>query len=101
MVVTSELRDVSRMALRDVNYEIGAFVTLVDSGRFDSWWEERPQLLIGQISGADIVALSRSDLTAPEQQARIRTIVGAYANGIVAISSRHPPGVEDILRRIG
>ena len=34
-VVTQELRDVSAMGLRDIKYDIGPFITLVDGPDFD------------------------------------------------------------------
>ena len=62
MIVTRELRDVVKMGLRDMRYEIGPLITLIDVSYFDFQWEERSRLLTGQIEDADIVDISRTDL---------------------------------------
>lgn len=61
MIVTKELQDVLNMGLRDIRYEIGPFITLIDGPSFSFQWEERPKLIQGQLRNADIVVLSRSD----------------------------------------
>ena len=61
MIVTKELQDVLKMGLRDIRYEIGPLITLIDGPTFSFQWEERPKLIQGQIQNADIVVLSRSD----------------------------------------
>ncbi len=62
MVVTQELRDVMAMGRRDITYEIGPLITLVNGPEFDSQWQNRSFLMIGQMKDADLVLLSRSDL---------------------------------------
>ncbi len=62
MVVTQELRDVMAMGRRDITYEIGPLITLVNGPKFDSQWQNRSFLMIGQMKDADLVLLSRSDL---------------------------------------
>lgn len=62
MVLTSEMRNATSMGLRDVKYAVGPFITLVDGPAFEVSWEERRPLILGQVEGADAVAVSRSDL---------------------------------------
>lgn len=50
------------MGLRDIRYDVGPIITLIDTPSFDFNWQERPKLLLGQIEGAGVVALSRTDL---------------------------------------
>lgn len=61
MIVTKELQDVLKMGLRDIRYEIGPFITLIDGPTFSFQWQERPKLIQGQLQNADIVVLSRID----------------------------------------
>ncbi len=70
MIVTQELRTVTNMGLRDIKYDIGPFITLIDGPSFSFQWQERPKLLLGQIQDADSIALSRTDLIdAPRNRA--------------------------------
>lgn len=100
MVVTKELRDVSAMALRDVSYDIGAFITLVDGPMFDSWWSDRRQLLLGQVADADLLAISRTDLLKSEQVEQVQVNLEPYANGMMALSTRHGWGVDEVVGQI-
>ncbi len=60
MVVTRELRDVAAMGTRDIRYEPGPFLTLVDGPSFPFLWEERQRLLKGHMAGADLVAVTHA-----------------------------------------
>jgi G3E family GTPase len=62
LIVTRELKNVVKMGLRDIRYDVGPIITLIDTPSFDFNWQERPKLLLGQIEGAGVVALSRTDL---------------------------------------
>ncbi len=64
MVVSREIREVAAMGQRDIRYLVGPLITLVDAETFDFNWQERLALLMGQMRGADLVLLSRSDLVA-------------------------------------
>ena len=70
MIVTKELRNVTKMGLRDIQYDIGPFITLIDGPSFSFNWEERPKLLLGQMQDADRVAISRTDLINVAEQAK-------------------------------
>ncbi len=62
MVVTSELRSVLSMGLRDIEYTVGPLITLIDGPTFTFNFEERKRLLLGQIRETDRIAISRIDL---------------------------------------
>ena len=86
MVVTQELRDVAAMGNRDVRYQIGPLITLVDAQRFPFMWAERQQLMIGQIKGADIVVLSRIDRIEDPRRAYAKSCVLTAAELVRSIS---------------
>lgn len=62
LIVNRELKNVVKMGLRDIRYDVGPTITLIDAPSFNFNWQERPKLLLGQIEGAGVVALSRTDL---------------------------------------
>lgn len=62
MVVTTELRSVLSMGLRDIQYTVGPFITLVDGPNFHFNFEERKRLILGQVNDADRIAVNRIDL---------------------------------------
>lgn len=99
-VLTHELRTVAGMALRDISYEIGAFITLVDGSMFDTWWEERRELLLGQVSGADLVAVSQADVLQPEELEQVQKKLNAHAQGVLALSVPEGWGVEQMVAGI-
>ena len=100
-VVTQELRNVSAMGLRDIKYDIGPFITLLDGPAFDFLWEERNPLLVGQINDADWVAISRVDLVQPEQLIAIQNTLHAYRNPVFGLSVPQGLGLEEVMTKIG
>lgn len=100
MVVTRELQNVTAMGHRDVRYRIGPLITLVDAPRFQFMWAERQQLIIGQISGADIVALSRIDRLEDSSPDAIRKVLRPYCNGIDLLNVHDPDSVEKIMMNV-
>ncbi len=100
MVVTQELQNVTAMGHRDVRYQIGPLVTLVDAPRFPFMWAERQQLMIGQIKGADIVALSRIDRLEDSSPDEIRNVLGPYCNGINLLSVHDSDSLEQVLMKV-
>ena len=96
-VVTQELRDVTAMGLRDIKYDIGPFITLVDGPDFDFLWQERNPLLVGQINDADLVAISRVDLIQSEQITAIQNILHEYRNPVFGLSLRQGIGLEEVI----
>ena len=100
MVVTQELRDVAAMGNRDVRYQIGPLITLVDAQRFPFMWAERQQLMIGQINGADIVVLSRIDRIEDSSPDDIREVVRPYCSRIGSLNINDPDSMEKIWMRV-
>jgi G3E family GTPase len=100
MVVTSEMRNVIRMGLRDTKYAIGPFITLVPGTAFQNLWQERRPLLLGQMAGAGLVALSKSDLLSAGQMAEIMDILKDYGNSIIPLSSQTGSGIEEVVKTI-
>jgi G3E family GTPase len=83
MIVTKELRNVTKMGLRDIQYDIGPFITLIDGPSFSFNWEERPKLILGQMQDADRVALSRRDMIDSKQIEHIRKILDVAGNNLL------------------
>ena len=98
MVVTQELQNVAAMGHRDVNYQIGPLITLVDAPRFSYLWAERQQLIVGQISGADLVALSRTDRLEDSSPEEIRNVLNHYCNGIGLLSIHDAASMEKMMK---
>ena len=102
LVATSEMRNVTSMARRDVTYDIGPFITLVEGPAFLTLWQERRPLLLGQLAGADLVAVSKSDLMdADGIEEIINTLtLEAHCNGISQLSARSGLGIEEVVKII-
>lgn len=100
MVLTQEMHDATRMGLRDVRYQIGPFITLIDGPAFASLWEERQPLLLGQIHKADLVAISRADLLSPAQSDAIIQTLKDYQSFIIPLSSKVGQGVEEVMSKV-
>lgn len=100
MVVTGELRDVVKMGLRDIRYDIGPFVTLVDGPSFAFHWEERPKLLLGHIQNADRVAISRVDIIDKKQVEHIREILHGACNNFLLLSLQNSSSIDELVQHI-
>ena len=96
MVVTEELRQVAAMGRRDIRYEIGPFITLVDGPLFGFLWQERRKLLLGQVSDADVVAISRCDQIDPQELQEIQNLLAEYHSGIDELSVHQNLGLETL-----
>ena len=96
MIVTEELRNVAAMGRRDVRYEIGPFITLVDGPLFRFLWQERRKLLLGQVSDADRVVISRCDQIDPQELQEIQGFLADYHNGIQELSVHQNLGIEPL-----
>ena len=101
MVVTRELRDVAAMGLRDIDYETGPFITLVDGPLFDFLWSERQPLLLGQVKDADLVAVSRVDLISAEELRHVNNSLNGHCGSLIALSTENGTNVEDVIHLIG
>jgi G3E family GTPase len=100
MVVTRELRDVAAMARRDIAFEPGPFITLVNGPEFEFDWEERQALLTGQMHGADVVAISRFDGVDERLLTVLRQNLTGCADGLLPLSSHRNVGMDALLPRI-
>lgn len=96
IVVTKELRSVAAMGRRDIRYEIGPFITLIDGPLFAYLWQERRRLVLGQIDGADMVFISRCDQISPRELQEIQGVLAEYHNGIEGLSVHHDLGLKTI-----
>ena len=100
MVVTQELQNVAAMGHRDVKYRIGPLITLVDAPRFPYMWAEREQLMIGQISGADIVALSRIDRPGDLAPDEIRELLRPFCKDIDLLNIHDFESLEKLMLKV-
>lgn len=100
MVVTRELRNVAAMGLRDIDYETGPFITLVDGPLFEFLWSERRTLLLGQVNDADLVAISRVDLIGDDELANISNLLKDHCGGSIPLSAHNGTGVAEVFSHI-
>jgi G3E family GTPase len=100
MVLTQEMLDATRMGRRDVAYDMGPFITLIDGPEFGRLWEERQPLLLGQIHKADLVAVSRSDLIQPEDLNRILSTLKPFHDSVFPVSVKTGSGLEEVRQNI-
>ena len=96
MVVTSEMRQVIAMAKRDIAFDAGPLVTLIDGPNFDSLWDERQRLIIGQITDADVIAVSRADRVRSSYVEEIHARLSVYGRNLCSISTQEESGVQPI-----
>ena len=98
LVVTSEMRNVTAMGRRDVKYDIGPFITLVAGPDFPTLWQERQPLLLGQLTGADLVAISKSDLMDADRIAEINHTLNGHCRDLIQLSARSGSGIKEVLQ---
>jgi G3E family GTPase len=96
MVVTRELRDVAAMGLRDIQYNTGPFITLVDGPQFEFLWSERQALLLGQVKDADLVAVSRVDLMDLDELETIKSLLKDYCERTIPLSAQNGTNLEEL-----
>jgi G3E family GTPase len=100
MIVTQELRDVTAMGLRDIRYDIGPFITLVDGPLFEFLWSERRSLLLGQVKDADLVAVSRADSIDVGELNKVRQALSGYCPNVIPLSVRNGDGLAEVVKRV-
>jgi G3E family GTPase len=100
MVLTQEMHDATRMGLRDVSYDVGPFITLIDGPAFGQVWEERQPLIRGQIHRADLVAVSRSDMLSGEEYSKIIDGLDGVSNSILQLSVKNGIGLEEVIQKL-
>jgi len=88
------------MGSRDVKYDIGPFITLVDGPAFEFLWSERKALIIGHITDTDLVIISRSDLLNKEKLENITKILNDYVDGIISLSTKRDFGVAEVMEKL-
>ena len=88
------------MGRRDVSYAAGPLITLVDGPLFDFLWQERRQLLLGQINGADLVAVSRTDLLDAAQMRRIHSALRDERERLLELSTASGAGVVELIEKV-
>jgi G3E family GTPase len=98
MVTTQELTAVATVGLRDCSYEVGPFITLVDGPDFEFVWAERQKLVLAQIAGADLVAVSRVDLQDNNNLAEIKKSLEPYSHNLIELSSVKGLGLGSVMR---
>lgn len=96
IVVTDELRKVAAMGRRDVRYDIGPFITMVDGPLFGFLWQERRRLLRDQIKDADHVVISRCDQIESGEMQEMQGLLAEYRNGIEGLSVHRNLGLDPL-----
>lgn len=96
MVVTSEMRQVIAMAMRDVAFDAGPLITLIDGPNLNSLWDERQKLIVGQITDADVLAISRADRISSDDVEAIHARLSPYGRDLCSISTQEDSGVQPI-----
>jgi len=100
LIVTRELRDVIKMGLRDISYDIGPIITLIDGPSFSFNWAERPKLLLGQIRDADRIALSRTDMIDSNEIQHIRETLNTKGNNLLLMSKQNSSPIKELAQHI-
>lgn len=96
MVVTSEMRQVIAMAKRDIALDAGPLITLIDGPNFDALWNERRQLITGQITDADVIAVSRADRISNSDVKAIHAGLSPNGQNLCSISTQEDSGIKPI-----
>ncbi len=97
MVVAYRLKNVFLMGLRDVKYEVGPLISLVDGPDFDLNWRERNQVILNHVKETDLAVISRADLVDEKKKTEIRENLAPYRKSIPAISVRREQGLDELV----
>jgi len=100
MVVTSELRSVLSMGLRDIEYTVGPLITLIDGPTFTFNFEERKRLLLGQIRETDRIAISRIDLIDEKKDNHICESLEVRKNDLLLMDRNATDNLDLLSRQI-
>lgn len=95
-IVTSELRRVVKMGLRDIRYDVGPLITLIDGPSFNFNWEERPKLLLGQIQDAERIAISRIDMIDSKEIGNIRETLNISGRNLLLLSKQDCSTIDEL-----
>ena len=72
----------------------------MDGPLFGFLWQERRKLLLGQVSDADVVAISRCDQIDPQELQEIQNLLAEYHSGIDGLSVHQNLGLETLWANI-
>jgi len=100
MIVTQELRTVTNMGLRDIKYDIGPFITLIDGPSFAFQWQERPKLLLGQVQDADQIVVSRTDLIDEKEIEHILGILKVEPGSVLLLDGNDSEPARQLTQQI-
>jgi G3E family GTPase len=100
MVTAQELRAAASMGLRDVKYDAGPIIALVDGPDFEFMWEGRGKLIRSQIQDAELVAISRTDLLNGSDVDRISSVLNEYAGNITSLSIKDGSGIDAVMKLV-
>lgn len=100
MVTTREMRNVSAMGQRDIRYEAGPFLTLINGLDFEFLWNERRRLVSEQINGADWVIVNRMDDLSAEEAAFIHQTLADCRQRPLAANGLDRPALESLAAAI-
>ena len=100
-VVTSEMRDMLLRGQRDMAFDLGPFITLVEGPDFEFVWEERQPLVVALMTGADLVAVSKSDLMTADRMTDIVTTLQAHCKSVLQLSTHKNLGLKEVIEAIG
>ena len=67
LVVTEEMLTALAMATRDIRYEIGPMIALINALDFEYNWRERRQTIVNHINNAKAVAITHADAVGDPQ----------------------------------
>jgi G3E family GTPase len=88
------------MGLRDIRYDVGPIITLIDGPSFSFNWEERPKLLLGQMQDVDRVVISRTDMIDSKQIEHIRKILNVAGNNLLLLSNQNTYSINELAQQI-
>ncbi len=88
------------MGRRDVRYDIGPYITLINGPQFPTLWQERQTLLRGQLTGADLVAVNKIDLLNADRLVEINQTLNGLCGRLIPLSARSGEGLEVVVQAL-
>lgn len=88
------------MGLRDVYFDVGPVITLVDGEGFEDTWAERRALMTSQVKGADLVAVSRADILEPYRREDICRKLREFTGNLITLSVTDNLGLDCVIELI-
>lgn len=102
LVVTREILTALAMGTRDVRYEIGPVIALVNALEFDDNWRERRQTLVNHMTGSRAVAVTHADEVDDARLWSVMDVVKANVDheAVFPLSVPHGRGVETLIELV-